>query len=113
MKNSTKAIATILMASIQSAAFAQPIVVSSEDLANFEKKTQSAGLSQELLKNNILVPTNKTGILILNVDAVKKIEDEAALKVLSNLVKFVTDGKVMIESKDWKDMTLSTQDYKM
>ncbi len=113
MKSSTKKIATILMASIQSAAFAQPILVSSDDLINFEKKAQSAGLSQELLKSNILIPTNKSGILVLNVDAVKKIEDEAALKILSNLVKFVTEGKVDIESKDWKDMTLSTQDYKM
>lgn len=113
MKNSIKSIATILVASIQSAALAQPIVVSSEDLANFENKTQSVGLSQELLKNNILVQTNKKGILVLNVEAVKKIEDEAALKVLSNLVKFVTEGKVVFENKDWKDMTLSTQDYKM
>ncbi len=113
MKKSVKTIATVIVASIQSAALAQPIVVTAEDLAKFESKTQSLGLSQELIRNNILVQTNRKEVLILNIDAVKKIEDEAALKVLSNLVKFVTEGKVQIESKDWKDMTLSTQDYKM
>ena len=66
MKKSVKSLATILVASIQSAALAQPIVVSAEDLASFESKTQSVGLSQELLKNNVLVQTNKKGILVLN-----------------------------------------------
>lgn len=113
MKKSAKTIATVVMASIQSAALAQPIVVTTEELTKFENRNQSVGLSQELIKNNILVHTNKNGVLILNMDAVKKIEDENALKVISSLVKFVTDGKVEVESKHWKDMTPSTQDYKL
>ncbi|MBL7544319.1 MAG: hypothetical protein JNL11_10900 [Bdellovibrionaceae bacterium] len=113
MKKSVKTIATVIMASIQSAAFTQPIVVTAEDLAKFENKTHAIGLMQELIRTNVLVQTNKKEVLILNVDAVKKIEDETALKVLSNLIKFVTEGQVEIENKDWKSMTPSTQDYKM
>ena len=113
MKKATKTLAMILLASTAAKAMEKPILVSGFELRTYEKKNNLQGLSIKLFELGILVKTNKQEVYVFNDVALSKVGDESLLSVISNLVSWLTEGKVTVEPKDWKDMTPSTQDYKL
>ena len=113
MRKATKTLAMILLASTAAKAMEKPILVSANELKTYEQKNNLLGLSVKLFELGILVKTNRQEIYVFNDLALSKVSDESLLPIISNLVSWLTEAKVKVEPKDWKDMTPSTQDYKM
>ena len=113
MKKATKTLALVLLASTAAKALEKPILVSANELKIFEERKNFFEIERKLFDSGLLVKTNKKEIYILNELAVSKLSDARLLSIISNLVEWVTEGEVSVEPKDWKNMTPSTQDYKM
>lgn len=111
MKNTTKTLSMILLASISGKALEKPILVSHGELRHYEQQKNLQGLEARLVQSGILVQTNKKEIYIFNDLALSKIEDEKVLSLLSDLIQWLTDGSIKLEPKNWKEMILATQDY--
>ena len=113
MKKAAKTLATILLASSAAKALEAPLIVSGNDLKSFEARKNILGLKERLLQHGLIIQTNKKDVYILNDTALSKLTDENAIKIMSDLIKWLTDDAMQIEEKNWKDMTTSTQDYKV
>lgn len=113
MKKATKTLAIVLLASTAAKALEKPILVSSGELKIFEDQNNLSGIVGKLFELGLLVKTSKKELYILNEMALSKLSDESTLLIISNLVGWLTDGEVSVEPKNWKNMTPSTQDYKM
>lgn len=112
MKKTAKTLAMVLLASTSAKALEKPVLISSAELQVFEQKKNLNGLAARLIQNGILVQTNKQNIYILNDMALSNLKDEAVLSIISDLINWVTNSEVQVESKNWKGMTPTTQDYK-
>lgn len=113
MKKATKTLAMVLLTSTAAKALEKPILVSSGEMKIYEGQNNLIGIERKLLESGLLVKTSKKEIYILNEMALSKLSDESLLSIISNLVEWLTEGEVSVEPKDWKNMTPSTQDYKM
>lgn len=113
MKKATKTLAMALLASTTANALDKPIFVSSIELKIYEERANLIGIERKMLESGLLVKTSKKEIYILNEIALSKNSDESLLTIISNLVEWLTEGEVSVEPKDWKNMTPSTQDYKI
>jgi hypothetical protein len=102
----------ILLASTAAKAIEQPILITVSELKTFEKTNHLHGFAAQLFVLGLIVQTNKKDIYVFNDVALSKISDESLIRVISNMVSWLTDDKVQIESKDWKNMTPTTQDYR-
>ena len=100
------------MASTTAKAIEQPILITASELKTFEKENQLNGFVSQLFELGLIVQTNKRDMYVFNDIVLSKISDESVLQVISNLVSWLTDDKIQIESKDWKNMTPTTQDYR-
>lgn len=112
MKKTAKTLAMILLASTSAKALENPVVISSADLQVFEQKKSLHGLAARLIQNGVLVQTNKQNIYIFNDVALSNLKDETLVSIISDLISWVANGDVPVESKNWKGMTPTTQDYK-
>lgn len=112
MKKTAKTLAMILLASTSAKALENPVLISSSELQVFEQKKNLHGLAARLIQNGILVQTNKQNIYIFNDESLSNIKDETLLSIISDLISWVTNSDVSVESKNWKGMTPTTQDYK-
>ena len=113
MKKTAKTLAMVLLTSTTAKAFEKPVLVSAMDLKNYEQKNNLIGLTTKLFELGLITKTSKSEIFIFNDVALSKIDDEQILSTISNLIDWLTDGEISVERKNWKDMTPSTQDYKM
>lgn len=113
MKKTAKTLAMVLLASTTAKAFETPILVSVKDLKAYEQKNNLKGLTTKLFEMGLIIKTSKSEIFIFNDIALSEIKDEQILSTVSDLINWLTDGVNSLEPKNWKDMTPSTQDYKM
>ncbi len=113
MKKTAKTLATILLASSAAKALEAPLIVSGNDLKAFGEQKNILNLKQRLLQHGLLVQTNKKDVFIFNDAALSKLSDDKSISVMSDLIKWLTDDSIQIEEKNWKEMTASTQDYKV
>lgn len=113
MKKTAKTLAMVLLASTTAKAFETPILVSAVDLKAYEQKNNFKGLTPKLFEMGLITKTSKSEIFIFNDVAISKINDEQVLSTVSSLINWLTDGETSLKQKNWKDMTASTQDYKM
>ena len=113
MKKATKTLAMVLLASTTANALEKPILVSTSELKIYEEQNSLIGIERKLIESGLLVKTSRKEIYILNEVAVSKLSDESMLSIISNLVEWFTEGEVLVEPKDWKNMTPSTQDFKI
>lgn len=113
MKKTAKTLATVLLASSAAKALESPLIVSGIELKNYEARKNILGLKERLLQFGLIVQTNKKDIFILNEVAMSNLTDEVAIKIMSGLIEWLTNDAVQVEQKDWKNMTPSTQDYKI
>jgi hypothetical protein len=100
------------LASTTAKAIERPILITTSELKTFEKTNHLNGFVSQLFELGLVVKTNKKDIYIFNDTALSKISDESVIQIISNMVSWLTDDKIQIESKDWKNMTPTTQDYR-
>ena len=113
MKKTAKTLSMILLASTTAKAMDSQILVSADELKFYEQKNNLQGLSVKLFEIGVLVKTNRQEFFIINDLALSKVSDETFLSIVSNLISWLTEGKVNVDPKNWKNMTPSTQDYKL
>lgn len=111
MKTSIKTITALLLVSTTANALSAPVIVTSSDLIVFEASRRTIGLKERLLRNGILVQTNKKDFYAFNDEKILDLSDRNLISIMADLINWLTNGSVQLDQKNWRKMTPTTQDY--
>lgn len=111
MKTSGKLIATALLASSAAHANEVPFVVTPFDIEQFTGQSNFPNIQTKLLERGILVPANQGEIFILSEEQLSALSDEEMIAIVSDLLNWMSKGKVKQSQKKSDSMNLSSQDY--
>jgi hypothetical protein len=109
--NSIKTMATILLAATTAKAMDNAVVMTVEDLQQFEQQTgRSANTQKRLLDMGIILSSNKPDIYVFNDAILSKLTDQDVISLVSDLMNWLTKGEVVPKQKQPGKMTPSSQD---
>ena len=111
MRKQTKVVAAAVVAATSANAFAGTVSVTAGEMASYEQERALPGLTQRLLNVGILVPSGSQNVYVLNdTDIGGKFDDQTILLV-SDLVFWISSGKVHQKKIGVYEMEASAQDY--
>jgi hypothetical protein len=111
MKKQTKVIAAAVVAATGANAVAGTVSVTAAQMSGYEQERSMPGLTQRLLNVGILVPSGSQNVYVLNdADLGAKFDDQTILLV-SDLVFWISAGKVEQKKTAVYQMEASAQDY--